>query len=92
MWGVTSWPNFYVLSPKGRILAARTNWEDARMTVKLALEQLERQLKEDDPIPDPSKGPEGDKPAPESDAEGSKPGTPKEKSNKDRGPLRRKDR
>ena len=92
MWGVSSWPNFYVLSPKGRVLAARTNWEDARKAVAQAMEQLERQTKEATPIPTPAGTPEGDKPADQ--PEGDQPpntDAPKDKSRKDRGPLRRKD-
>ncbi|MDF1838210.1 MAG: TlpA disulfide reductase family protein, partial [Planctomycetota bacterium] len=69
MWGVTSWPNFYVLSPKGRILAARANWEDARKAVVQALDQLERQTEENKPIPSPEGPAPGKPPAPESGEE-----------------------
>ncbi len=78
VWGVSSWPCFFVLSPKGRILAARTDWKEARQVVADAMEQLRIESDRETPPPagetpptrddssDPPKEPDSDpKPTPE---------------------------
>jgi peroxiredoxin len=92
LWGVTSWPSFYVLSSKGRILAARVDWADARKTVIAAFEEMSRNKVLDAPLPDREDSPGLESPAAKKDPE-TEPGIqPKEEQeSKDQGPLRRKD-
>ena len=99
VWGVQSWPRFYVLSPKGRILAARAPWGEAKLAVQHAMDDIARNAVIDAPIPSPNDGPvitNGDE---NSGPPGSKPNKPipaaKEKAlpkgPKPKGPLRRSD-
>ncbi len=60
VWGVTSWPCFFVLSPKGRILAARTDWKEARQVVADAMEQLRVESEGKTPPPAGDSPPTGD--------------------------------
>lgn len=82
VWGVTSWPSFFVLGPKGRILAARTDWKSARRIVTEAMEKLHRELQEDTPAPSGEPQTEGGESGEEANREPGSKSKPKDSSNK----------